>query len=148
MFTIENLPSSPAPLIYLPGPSRSSRNVHSKSRGSCRPSVVVHNCEVMCESGTERDAALIMATDPDVVELREQPPAVTWVDAEGRHLNALRADWPRDTAPIYDGLPSQPCAGKWPRLPAKLSASRSRLSTSATRSTKARVFAGRRVHDA
>lgn len=83
MLTIENLPSSPAPMIYLPGESRSSRNVHSKSRGACRPSVVVHNCEIMCESGMERDAASIMAIDPDLVELREQPPAVTWVDAEG-----------------------------------------------------------------
>jgi hypothetical protein len=94
MLTIENLPSSPAPLIYLPGESRSSRNVHSKSRGACRPSVVVHNREIMCESGLERDAALIIAADPDVVELREQPPAVAWVDAEGtltRHTFDLLA---------------------------------------------------------
>lgn len=83
MLTIENIPTSPAPMIYLPGESRSSRNVHSKSRGACRPSVVIHNCEVMCESGQERDAALIIGSDPDVVDLREQPPAVTWVDAEG-----------------------------------------------------------------
>jgi hypothetical protein len=83
MHTIENLPTSPALMIYLPGEHRSSRNVHSKSRGACRPSVVVHDYEVMCESGTERDAALIMASDPDVIDLREQPPAVTWFDAEG-----------------------------------------------------------------
>lgn len=83
MHTIENLPTSPAPMIYLPGEHRSSRNVHSKSRGACRPSVVVHDREVMCESGTERDAALSMAADRDVIDLREQPPAVTWFDAEG-----------------------------------------------------------------
>lgn len=83
MLTIENLPTSPAPMIYLPGEHRSSRNVHSKSRGACRPSVVVHDHEVMCESGTERDVALSMAANRDVVDLREQPPAVTWFDAEG-----------------------------------------------------------------
>lgn len=83
MLNIESLPTSPAPMIYLPGEHRSSRNVHSKSRGACRPSVVVHDHEVMCESGTERDAALSMAANRDVVDLREQPPAVTWFDADG-----------------------------------------------------------------
>jgi hypothetical protein len=77
-------------MIYLPGEHRSSRNVHSKSRGACRPSVVVHDREVMCESGTERDAAVIMAADPDVIDLREQPPAVTWLDAKGTpHLHTF-----------------------------------------------------------
>lgn len=70
-------------MIYLPGEHRSTRNVHSKSRGACRPSVVIYNREVMCESGHERDAAVIIASNPDVVDLREQPPAVTWTDAEG-----------------------------------------------------------------
>lgn len=83
MLNIENLPTSAAPPIRLPGEHRSTRNVHSKSRGACRPSVVVHDHEVMCESGAERDAALIMAADRDVIDLREQPPAVTWFDEEG-----------------------------------------------------------------
>ncbi|WP_091860891.1 TnsA endonuclease N-terminal domain-containing protein [Bosea robiniae] len=83
MLNIESLPISPAPMVYLPGEHRSSRNVHSKSRGACRPSVVIHDREVMCESGEERDTALIIASDPDVIDLREQPPAVTWLDAEG-----------------------------------------------------------------
>ncbi|WP_176733375.1 TnsA endonuclease N-terminal domain-containing protein [Bosea sp. BIWAKO-01] len=70
-------------MIYLPEDHRSTRNVHTKSRGACRPSVVIHDREVMCESGKERDAALIMASDREVIDLREQPPAVTWLDAEG-----------------------------------------------------------------
>ncbi|MDP3256714.1 hypothetical protein [Bosea sp. (in: a-proteobacteria)] len=83
MLTIENLPNSPFPIIYLPKESRSSRNVHGKSRGACRPSVIVNGYEVMCESGLERKVATVLATDPDVLDLQEQPPAVTWFDAEG-----------------------------------------------------------------
>lgn len=83
MHISESLPNSSFPIVYLAKESRSSRNVHGRSRGSCRPSVIVNDTEVMCESGLERNVATAMATDPDILDLREQPPAVTWVDAAG-----------------------------------------------------------------
>lgn len=68
-----------------PGPSLTTRHVHSKSSGACRPSVVggKQSREIMCESGLERKAALVLLTHPQVVDLREQPQAVRWTDALG-----------------------------------------------------------------
>ena len=77
------LPSSPVPAWRPPGPSLTTRNVHSKSSGACRPSVVggMQSREIMCESGLERKAALFLLTHPQVADLREQPQAVRWTDA-------------------------------------------------------------------
>jgi hypothetical protein len=79
------LPASPAPIWCPPGYSVTTRYVHSKSRGACRPSVVggASPREIMCESGLEKKAAHYLLTHPQVVDLREQPPAVSWTDAAG-----------------------------------------------------------------
>jgi hypothetical protein len=37
----------------------------------------------MCESGLEKKAARFFLTHPQVADLREQPPAIDWIDAEG-----------------------------------------------------------------
>lgn len=85
MQTNSNLPNSPAPIWRPPGPSLASREVHSSSRGACRPSIVGGAIprEIRCESGLERKAALSLLTHPQVVDLREQPRAVAWRDAAG-----------------------------------------------------------------
>ena len=41
------------------------------------------NREIMFESKLERDAIYILMANPDVAEIREQPAAVTYVDADG-----------------------------------------------------------------
>lgn len=81
-----NTPKSPAPIWNPPGPSLASREVHSSSRGACRPSIVggANPREIRCESGLERKAALFLLAHPQVADLREQPPAITWNDAVGR----------------------------------------------------------------
>ncbi|MGO4285184.1 TnsA endonuclease N-terminal domain-containing protein [Bosea sp. RAF48] len=85
MNPIVEIAPSPAPIVYLPGESRSSRNVHSKSRGACRPSIIAGSVpyELMCESGLERDVALVLSTCPDIADIVEQPPAIDWTDAAG-----------------------------------------------------------------
>lgn len=41
------------------------------------------NREITYESGHERDAAYLLIADPDIEDIIEQPPAVTYVDADG-----------------------------------------------------------------
>ncbi|WP_376987267.1 TnsA endonuclease N-terminal domain-containing protein [Bosea sp. R86505] len=79
------LPASPAPIWRPPGPSMASREVHSSSRGACRPSLVGGTVprEIRCESGLERKAGLALLTHPQVADLQEQPPSVAWKDAAG-----------------------------------------------------------------
>jgi len=89
---VQNLPASPAPIWCPPGPSVTSRNVHGKSRGACRPSVVggAEPREIMCESGLEKKAAHFLLTHPKVADLSEQPPSVVWFDAAGqRHRHTF-----------------------------------------------------------
>lgn len=85
MQTNSNLPKSPVPIWRPPGPSMASREVHSSSRGACRPSIVGGAIprEIRCESGLERNVGLALLAHPQVVDLQEQPPAVTWRDAAG-----------------------------------------------------------------
>jgi hypothetical protein len=80
-----HLSHSPAPVWNPPGESLTTRYVHSKSRGACRPSVVggASPREIMCESGLEKKVAHFLLTHPQVADLREQPPAVAWTDAAG-----------------------------------------------------------------
>lgn len=40
--------------------------------------------EIMCESGLEKKAAHFLLTHPQVADLREQPNAIEWKDAEGQ----------------------------------------------------------------
>jgi len=80
-----HLPPSPAPVWCPPGRSLSTRNVHARSRGASRPSLVggAQPREIMCESGLEKKAGHFLLTHPQVADLREQPPAVKWIDASG-----------------------------------------------------------------
>jgi hypothetical protein len=90
----DKLKRSSVDIIYLTKEHRSTRNVHSKSRGACRPSLVIHGYELMCESGLERDTAQAIAISNDVVDLCEQPPGVVWIDDSGnerRHTFDLLA---------------------------------------------------------
>ena len=68
-----------------PLPSRSTRNIPRKSSASARGFVL--GCDgrriVQFESGMERGFASVMLARQDVVDLREQPEPVHYVDAEG-----------------------------------------------------------------
>jgi hypothetical protein len=85
MQTAVNLPKSPVPAWRPPGPSITSRSVHGKSSVACRPSIVGGAIprEIMCESGLEKKVAHVLLTHLQVVDLREQPPSVAWIDAAG-----------------------------------------------------------------
>lgn len=80
------IPASPAPIWRPPGISLTTRRVHGRSQGACRPSVVggASPREIMCESGLEKKVAHFLLTHPQVADLREQPPAVQWTDAAGK----------------------------------------------------------------
>lgn len=82
---MQHLPTTIGPTYYPPGNSLTSRHVHSRSRGACRPSIVggAEPREIMCESGLEKKVAHFLLTHPQVADLREQPPAVRWTDAAG-----------------------------------------------------------------
>jgi hypothetical protein len=69
-----------------PAPSRGTRNISRRSKGSAR-AVIITNAperEIHCESSMERKCALLLLARPDVVDLVEQAPAVRYVDNDGR----------------------------------------------------------------
>ncbi len=64
-------------------PSIASRFPELKSRASCRGFAVYRNRTTVFESHIELCVIWILSTMPDVVEIIDQPPAVTYVDAAG-----------------------------------------------------------------
>ena len=76
--------------ILLPEPSRATRDVTKASRGHQSGSRVIATARaaggqiVRFESGGEGNALSAFAADPDVVDIEEQPPAVEWIDHNGR----------------------------------------------------------------
>jgi hypothetical protein len=76
--------------ILLPAPSRASRDVAKASKGHQSGSHVITTVRapagqrVQIESGGEGQFLTIIAADPDVVEIEEQPPAVEYVGLDGR----------------------------------------------------------------
>ena len=70
---------------HPPAPSLSSRRLKLRSRGASRVQIVGGAVPTMivCESDLERKAVYVLLADPDVIELREQPPAVAYVDQQG-----------------------------------------------------------------
>lgn len=92
MQTTIDIPKSPAPIWNPPGASITTRRVHGKSKGACRPSIVGGAIprEIMCESGLEKKVAHALLTHSQVADLQEQPPAVAWIDAAGnRHRHTF-----------------------------------------------------------
>lgn len=64
-------------------PSIASRFPELKSRASCRGFAVYKNRTTVFESHIELCVIWICSTMPDVVEIIDQPPAVTYVDSAG-----------------------------------------------------------------
>lgn len=94
MTPIDPLPDSPAAPAsasapdhawHSPAPSLSSRRLKLRSRGASRVQIVGGAVPTMivCESDLERKAVYVLLADPDVVELREQPPAIEYIDRQG-----------------------------------------------------------------
>ncbi|UMY17115.1 Tn7 transposase TnsA N-terminal domain-containing protein [Methylobacterium organophilum] len=77
--------TAPPHLFRPPGPNRASRNVRVRSRSTSCSTLVVGDTprEMPCESDLERKAALAFMARPDVVDVREQPPAVPYRDEAG-----------------------------------------------------------------
>jgi len=76
--------------ILLPEPSRATRDVTKASRGHQTGSRMIATAfaaagqTVRFESGGEGNTLSTFAADPDVVDIEEQPPAVEWIDHNGR----------------------------------------------------------------
>lgn len=68
-----------------PLPSLASRNISLRSKGSMRGSFVSirEMRQVDIESSIEKSVLLWLATLPEIVRIREQPPAVPYIDREG-----------------------------------------------------------------
>lgn len=72
-------------LFYPPRPSRGTRGPFRPNRGSSRARIVGGTVptEMRMESGLEKKAAYVLLADPEVVDIREQPPAIDYVEADG-----------------------------------------------------------------
>lgn len=68
-----------------PAPSRGSRRPSRRSKGSARAIVIGGNREIHCESNPERKCVLMLLARNDVADVVEQPPAVWFIDADGRN---------------------------------------------------------------
>jgi hypothetical protein len=70
-----------------PAPSRGSRRPSRRSKGSGRATVIggTPPRQIHCESNPERKCALMLLARRDVADVVEQPPAVWFVDADGRN---------------------------------------------------------------
>jgi hypothetical protein len=74
----------PSPtVIRLPRATRASRKIALRSKGSVRGGIVIDEHLTLAESNLEFQAMLAYSAHPDVVEVREQPPAVEYVDDDG-----------------------------------------------------------------
>jgi hypothetical protein len=69
-----------------PAPSKSTRQLSRKSKGSSRAIVVggTPARAIQCESNLERKSLLMLLARRDVADVVEQPPAVIYTDEEGR----------------------------------------------------------------
>lgn len=72
-------------------PSRASRRPPARSRGSARGAIYDHrrNLELVFESELERKTAYLLLANPDVIDIRDQPPAIEYKDKNGerrRHI--------------------------------------------------------------
>jgi hypothetical protein len=69
-----------------PAPSRASRIPSRRSRGSGRAVVIggANPSAILCESILEKKILLLLLACPDIVDIVEQPPAVTFLDEKGR----------------------------------------------------------------
>jgi hypothetical protein len=67
-----------------PAPSRGTRKISRRSKGSSRAVVIGYDREIHCESEMERKCALMLLARPDVADVVEQPPAVIYRDTDGR----------------------------------------------------------------
>ena len=78
--------SSVAGLWIPPSKSRASRLPAARSRSSCRGYIVNPrtNRELVYESSLEADLLYILLVHRDVDDIHDQPPAVSYVDAEGK----------------------------------------------------------------
>jgi len=73
-------------LHYGPLPSRASRSSIRPSRGGTRVTIVGGDPprEIRCESNLEAKGAYVFLADRDIVDVLEQPPAVTYLDEDGK----------------------------------------------------------------
>jgi hypothetical protein len=72
-------------LHYGPLPSRASRSSIRPSKGGTRVTIVGGDPprEIRCESDLEAKATYVFLADRDIVDVSEQPPAVTYLDGDG-----------------------------------------------------------------
>ncbi|WP_198135107.1 TnsA endonuclease N-terminal domain-containing protein [Rhodopseudomonas palustris] len=74
----------PSPtVIRLPRDTRASRKIALRSKGSARAGIVIDDHITYAESHLEFQAMLAYSAHPDVVEVREQPPSIEYVDDDG-----------------------------------------------------------------
>jgi len=75
--------------FVLPEPSRATRSISRKSRGSCRGSAVLylgsHRQIVVYESLLELMCILLIISHGDVVDVWDQPPAIHFSRPDGSH---------------------------------------------------------------
>jgi hypothetical protein len=72
---------------HLPEPSRATRTIHASSKGSLVGALVAGTGVgrvMVYESGLELKTLLLLTTNPDVVDVWDQPPAVSYVDPSGK----------------------------------------------------------------
>lgn len=76
--------------ILLPEPSRATRDVTKASRGHQSGSLVIATARapngqiIRNESGGEQGAASVIAVQPGVVDIEEQPPSIEYTGPDGR----------------------------------------------------------------
>jgi len=80
-------PPWPTPRLWTPPrPSRGLRRISLRSKGSARGGFAANGAEIAYEADLELDAALSMLADPDIDDVIDQYPQVSYVDASGvRH---------------------------------------------------------------
>jgi hypothetical protein len=78
-------PDSPAHRWREPTRSMASRKPSEAPRNAARPNIVAakERREILCESGLEGKAALVLMARSDCATIYEQPPAVRYVDLQG-----------------------------------------------------------------
>jgi len=73
-------------LVSAPDPSRASRSTIRPSKGAARVTIIAGNPrrEIRLESHLEAKVAYVCLADRRIADLWEQPPAVHYLDAQGR----------------------------------------------------------------
>ena len=76
-------------LFYPPRASRGTRGPFKPNRGSSRARIVGGTVPTVMymESGLEKKAVYCMLADEDVVDVQEQPPAIDYVDVDGKTVS-------------------------------------------------------------